>query len=135
MAKVISKGKPKGKTYDALKSKRKKKRLEEERNMKRRAEFKRQNAEARKEREELRKKKSEAKEVELVKFEKGKIFIKVGDKVEKRVPSMPEMTKENYKKKIGEIEIKILGEMTQIRGMKGFKEVAKVIAFELEVEL
>ncbi|RUA08920.1 MAG: hypothetical protein DSY38_01225 [Fusobacteria bacterium] len=134
MRKGVNKDKPKGTAYNILKAMKKTKRFAEVKEAARRTDKKRINAEARKERMEKQAKIDLAKQQTLVGYKKGYILIEIDGKIEKRKPFFPKvtLTKENYKTHIGDIAIKLYGNHIRIREINGYKNIAGILAFEIE---
>ena len=134
MRKGVNKDKPKGTAYNILKAMKKTKRFAEVKEAARRTDKKRINAEARKERMEKQAKIDLAKQQTLVGYKKGYILIEIDGKIEKRKPFFPKvtLTKENYKTHIGDIAIKLYGNHIRIREINGYKNIARILAFEIE---
>lgn len=134
MRKGVNKDKPKGTAYNILKAMKKTKRFAEVKEAARRTDKKRINAEARKERMEKQAKIDLAKQQTLVGYKKGYILIEIDGKIEKRKPFFPKvtLTEENYKTHIGDIAIKLYGNHIRIREINGYKNIAGILAFEIE---
>ena len=121
---IISKDKPKGKSYSINKKMKKAKRLEEEKKFRRLTENKRKNAENRKERAIEKAEAQRASEVILKGFVKGMLIVLIEGKEEKRAPiyDKKKITKKNLAEEIDNFEIKLYGSNWKISILQGYQE-------------
>lgn len=135
--KVISKNKPKGTEYSELKNMKKAKRIVKAKEDRRRAENKRVNAEARKERRIENEFYDKVKEVEILSFNKGMLVIRIGEDIEKRSLTYGRRSidlKENLDL-IGNFQLKLFGEMVELKYLKNFNQIKDQIAWSITENL
>lgn len=122
--KVISKNKPKGTEYNALKNMKKAARIVKAKEDRRRAENKRINAEARKERRAENEFYNKIGEISIDTYSKGMLIIEINGVKEKRGLSFGRRTtnlSENIDS-IANFQLKLFGEMVELKHLKNFKE-------------
>lgn len=135
--KIISKTKPKGTEYSALKNMKKAKRIVKTNEDRRRAENKRVNAEARKERRLEHEFYDKVSEITIIGFNKGMLLVKVGEEIEKRNLTFGRRSvslKENLAS-IANFELKLFGEMVEIKRLGNFNEMKDEIAWAISEDL
>ncbi|WP_418965943.1 hypothetical protein [Cetobacterium sp.] len=135
--KIISKNKPKGTEYNELKNMKKAKRIVKAKEDRRRAENKRVNAEARKERRIEGEFYDRVKEVEILGFNKGMLLVRIGEETEKRSLTYGRRSidlKENLNL-IGNFQLKLFGEMVELKYLKNFDKMKDQIAWAISEEL
>lgn len=134
---VISKTKPKGTEYNELKNMKKAKRIVKAKEDRRRAENKRVNAEARKERRIEGEFYDRVKEVEILGFNKGMLLVRIREEVEKRGLTYGRRSvdlKENLSL-IGNFQLKLFGEMVELKHLKNFAQMKDQIAWAISEDL
>ncbi|MDX8337319.1 MULTISPECIES: hypothetical protein [Cetobacterium] len=135
--KIISKNKPKGTEYNELKNLKKAKRIVKTKEDRRRAENKRVNAEARKERRLENEFYDRVKEVEILGFNKGMLIVRIGEDTEKRSLTYGRRSidlKENLSL-IGNFQLKLFGEMVELKNLKNFTQMKDQIAWAISEDL
>ena len=135
--KIISKTKPKGTEYNELKNMKKAKRIVKAKEDRRRAENKRVNAEARKERRIEGEFYDRVKEVEILGFNKGMLLVRIGEDTEKRSLTYGRRSidlKENLNL-IGNFQLKLFGEMVELKHLKNFTQMKDQIAWAISEDL
>lgn len=135
--KIISKNKPKGTEYNELKNMKKAKRIVKAKEDRRRAENKRVNAEARKERRIEGEFYDRVKEVEILGFNKRMLLVRIGEETEKRSLTYGRRSidlKENLNL-IGNFQLKLFGEMVELKYLKNFDKMKDQIAWAISEEL
>ena len=135
--KIISKNKPKGTEYNELKNMKKAKRIVKAKEDRRRAENKRVNAEARKERRIEGESYDRVKEVEILGFNKGMLLVRIGEETEKRSLTYGRRSidlKENLNL-IGNFQLKLFGEMVELKYLKNFDKMKDQIAWAISEDL
>ncbi len=135
--KIISKNKPKGTEYNELKNMKKAKRIVKAKEDRRRAENKRVNAEARKERRIEGEFYDRVKEVEILGFNKGMLLVRIGEETEKRSLTYGRRSidlKENLNL-IGNFQLKLFGEMVELKYLKNFDKMKDQIAWAISEDL
>lgn len=135
--KIISKNKPKGTEYNELKNMKKAKRIVKAKEDRRRAENKRVNAEARKERRIEGEFYDRVKEVEILGFNKGMLLVRIGEETEKRSLTYGRRSidlKENLNL-IGNFQLKLFGEMVELKYLKNFDKMNDQIAWAISEDL
>lgn len=134
--KVVSKNKPKGTEYNALKNMKKAARIVKAKDDKRRAENKRINAEARKERRFETEFFEKVEKVEILNFSKGMLNILIEGERKKRGITYGRRNiklSENLSD-LANFEIKLYGEMVKLRKLKNFSEKKEELACEISQE-
>lgn len=135
--KVISKNKPKGTEYNALKKMKKAARIVKAKEDRRRAENKRINAESRKERRLENEFLEKVSQVEIVGFNKGMLLVSVEGEIEKRSLSFGRRNvnlSENLDS-IANFELKLFGEMVELKKLKNFSQMKDEIAWAIKENL
>lgn len=135
--KIISKTKPKGTEYNELKNLKKAKRIVKAKEDRRRAENKRINAEARKERRIESEFYDKVKEVEILGFNRGMLLVRIDDIIEKRGLTYGRRSvdlKENLNL-IGNFQLKLFGEMVELKHLKNFTQMKDQISWAISEEL
>lgn len=134
--KVISKNKPKGTEYNALKNMKKAARIVKAKDDRRRAENKRINAEARKERRLENEFFEKIGEIEILSFSKGMLHLVIEDKIEKRGVSYGRRNvklSENLSD-IANFQVKLYGEMVELKRLKNFGEKKEELIWAISEE-
>jgi hypothetical protein len=134
MRKDVSKNKPKGKEFGELKNLKKSKRMQEEKRLKSATENRRQNSEARKIKKEERVVEEKVLNVKIVGFRKGMLLVDIEGEIEKRafIFSRKKVRKDNFKRKIGDFEIKLYGNNVKIENIKGYEDIKDQLIWEFE---
>lgn len=131
---IISKDKPKGKDFNIVKTKKKQKRILEEKAIKQRTENKRVNSEKRKIKNLEKDYQDKCREIEIVGFKKGMLLININEKIEKRalIYDDRKVNQKNLTKEILNFFIKLYGHDFPIRKLKNFKEKREELLFLFE---
>ena len=131
---VISKNKPKGKSYSKIKAKRKQTRILQEKAIKQRTENKRINAENRKANLEHKEFMDRVSEVKIIEFKKNMLIIEIEGEIEKRALLFDKrkVNKKNIAQEILDFKVKVFGEEVYLRKLGNFDEKKEEIIFALE---